>query len=235
MKSDYSDKQIVDLILGNSHFTEQLIAEHLGKGPREKGRQDSIFLPRDPRHYRAFVHATYESKDQEDPFTHFFIKEAGKVERIHKVHNDAEERYAKLINDNPDPESRKRAEELRKTLEDKVIDMLLENRLENEDTIGLSHQVESEVKIEYHLKSLMRSEFIHDVDPDLVNEDISDAAFLALQRKRAETKLIKAKIIYKQHEGLELSANEMRYLRAWTKEIQTNEKINVLNVRDSML
>ena len=42
----------------------------------------------------------------------------------------------------------------------------------------------------------MRSEFVHDVDPDLVNADVSDSAFLALQRRRAETKLIKAKIIY---------------------------------------
>jgi len=56
----------------------------------------------------------------------------------------------------------------------------LENQLENEDIISLSHQVESEVKVEYNLKSLMKSEFVYDVDPDLVNADISDQAFLSL-------------------------------------------------------
>ena len=210
LKSDYSDKQIVDLILGNSKFTDALIQEHLRKTrPRkqEKGKETK-FLNRDPAEYREFVRSTYEAKDQEDPFTHFFIKEAGKIERVHKVHKEAEEKYSKLISESSDPESKKRAKEMRKTLDEKVVDMLLENQIENEDTISLSHQIESEVKIEYNMKSLMRSEFVHDVDPDLVNADVSDSAFLALQRRRAETKLIKAKIIYKQHEGIPLSKNE---------------------------
>lgn len=65
----------------------------------------------------------------------------------------------------------------------------------------------------------MRSEFVHDVDPDLVNADVSDSAFLALQRRRAETKLIKAKIIYKQYEGIPLSKNEQQYLESWAATI----------------
>ena len=77
-------------------------------------------------------------------------------------------------------------------------DMLLENWAENEDFLSLSHQLSSEVQIEYNLKSLMKSDYIYDVDPELINSEISDAVFLAQQRKRAETKLIKARIIYKQ-------------------------------------
>jgi len=52
--------------------------------------------------------------------------------------------------------------------------MLIENYRENEDFISLSHQLKSEVKIEYDLKSLMKSEKISDVDPELVNDEISD-------------------------------------------------------------
>jgi hypothetical protein len=84
-----------------------------------------------------------------------------------------------------------------KTFENKIEDMLIENYRENEDFISLSHQLKSEVKIEYDLKSLMKSEKISDVDPELVNDDISDALFLTNQRRRAEAKLIKNKIIYK--------------------------------------
>jgi len=122
-----------------------------------------------------------------------------------------------------------------KTLEDKVDDMLLENQIENEDIISLSHQVESEVKVEYNLKSLMKSEFVYDVDPDLVNADISDQAFLSLQRKRAETKLIKAKIIYKVSEGKPLTTAEKKYLNQWAQDIEGNQQVNLLNIRDSML
>ena len=75
--------------------------------------------------------------------------------------------------------------------------MLLENWTENEDITSLSHHLKSEVKIEYNLRSLMKSEYVYDVDPELIDSEVSDAVFLVQQRKRAEAKLIKAKIIYK--------------------------------------
>ena len=75
--------------------------------------------------------------------------------------------------------------------------MLLQNHMENEDITSMSHQMESEVKIDYDLKSLMKSEFVYDIDPEVVDPEISDAWYLRQQRRRAETKLIKTKIIYK--------------------------------------
>jgi len=234
LKSDYSDKQVLDTILGNSGFTDGLITEHLRSGPSGV-RQQGKFLARDPTAYRDFIKASYQSKDQEDPFTHFFIKESGKIERVHKVHNDARAKFAHLAKDAPDKQTKEQALEVLKTLEDKVDDMLLENHIENEDIISLSHQVESEVKVEYNLKSLMKSEFVYDVDPDLVNADISDQAFLSLQRKRAETKLIKAKIIYKVSEGKPLTTAEKKYLNQWAQDIESNRQVNLLTVRDSML
>ena len=57
--------------------------------------------------------------------------------------------------------------------------------------------MKSEIKIDYDLNSLMKSEFVYDIDPEVVNPEIPDALFLRQQRKRAETKLIKTKIIYK--------------------------------------
>lgn len=37
--------------------------------------------------FREFLKQTYFSKDQEDPYSHFFLKESGKVERVHRVHD----------------------------------------------------------------------------------------------------------------------------------------------------
>ena len=113
--------------------------------------------------------------------------------------------------------------------------MLIENEWENEDTTSLSHQFDSQVKINYDLKSLMKSEFVYDVDPELIDPSVSDSIFLAQQRKRAETKLIKSKIIYKQHSGIYLSPSEKKYLKKWTSEISSSQHINLLNVRDCML
>ena len=110
--------------------------------------------------------------------------------------------------------------------------MLIENYRENEDFISLSHQLKSEVKIEYDLKSLMKSEKISDVDPELVNDDISDSLFLTNQRRRAEAKLIKNKIIYKQDQGIELSSLEKKYVEQWISDVN---KSNIMNVRDAMV
>lgn len=128
----------MDLVLGNSCFTEKLIEEHLA-GPQQRKGQQAVFASRDPAAYRDFAEATYFSKDQEDPYTHFYIKESGKVERVHKVHNDAAEKYDKIIAEHPDPEVREKTAALKKTLDRKIEDMLLENQLENEDTLSLSH------------------------------------------------------------------------------------------------
>ena len=45
--------------------------------------------------------------------------------------------------------------------------MLLENHLENDDNLSLSHQMDIKINLEYNIKSLMKSEFVYDVDPDL--------------------------------------------------------------------
>ena len=70
------------------------------------------------------------------------------------------------------------AGKIMKTLADKMDDMLLENWVENEDFTSLSHQLPSEVKVDYNMSSLMKSEFVYDIDPDLVSEEVSDKQYL---------------------------------------------------------
>lgn len=42
----------------------------------------------------------------------------------------------------------------------------------------MSHQLKSEVKINYDMKSLMKSEFVYDIDPELIDPEIPDALYL---------------------------------------------------------
>lgn len=71
-----------------------------------------------------------------------------------------------------------RAEERNKRVDNLVDKMLLENEIENEDLNSLSHALRSNVKVNYDIKSLMTSEVIYDVDPDLNDGGISDSEFL---------------------------------------------------------
>ena len=75
------------MILGNLNFTEQLIEEHLNKKKEQKITSTKL-VPRDAEKFRRFVESTYASKDREDPYSHFFLKEARNTEKINKMMND---------------------------------------------------------------------------------------------------------------------------------------------------
>lgn len=123
-------------------------------------------------------------------------------------------KYDKFVKDSDNFDAvEKTKKHILKSMNDKMDDMLLQNTYENEDITSLSHHLNSEVNITYNLKSLMKSDQVYDVDPELVDSEISDSKFLFNQRRRAETKLIKSKIIYKVHHDEKLSANEDLYLR----------------------
>lgn len=93
LKSDYSDKEILNTILVNMNFTEQLIEEHLKK-PNSKVQRR--FVPRDAENYRKFVESTYFSKDREDPYTHFFLKEAKNKELVKSWISEEDKRQAEF-------------------------------------------------------------------------------------------------------------------------------------------
>jgi hypothetical protein len=179
LKRDYSDAEIMDLLFKNLSFTDQLIEEHLSRNQTGKQETEPVFLQRDPSCYRDFIRMTYESKDQEDPFTHFYIKESGKIERIHQVKNQEMKEYEEFIKTSDNQQAVENTKNILKTLQDKMDDMIMENRNENEDFTSLSHHLNSEVKIKYDLKSLMKSDTVYDVDPELNDADLTDAAFLA--------------------------------------------------------
>jgi len=98
-------------------------------------------------------------------------------------------------------------------LERQLTDILLAAERENEDNFSLSHTHKQRAKVTYDVKSLLpppRKE------PETVFErHMSDAEFLDYRRCRAETLLIKSKIIHKVHNDQKLTANETAYLKSW--------------------
>ena len=63
----------------------------------------------------------------------------------------------------------------RETMQDKIDRMLLENELENEDITSLTHALRANAKVDYNLKSLIKSEFVYDIEPELIDESLNDS------------------------------------------------------------
>ena len=121
-------------------------------------------------------------------------------------------------------------------LQDKIDKILLDIEIKNEDLMDLSSALPSHVNVTYDMKSLIKSEFIYDVDPDIENEGLSAQEFMDLHRRRSEAKLIKLKLIYKLYTtDHQLTGNEKKYLQAWIKSIKEDKDRNLLNLRDTML
>ena len=56
--------------------------------------------------------SSYFSKDQEDPFTHFYIHESGKQERIHKTYREQQDKYEDLAKNAPTPNMKEGVENI---------------------------------------------------------------------------------------------------------------------------
>jgi hypothetical protein len=55
---------------------------------QKEAKNEAKFVKRDSQTFRKFVESTYFSKDREDPYTHFYLKEARGKESINKMLQD---------------------------------------------------------------------------------------------------------------------------------------------------
>ena len=130
LKSDYSDKEILNTILSNMNFTEQLIEEHLKvKKSTEAKPAQARLVPRDAEKYRKFVESAYFSKDREDPYTHFFLKEAKNKELVKTLISEENQRHAEFEAESRDTELKEEGKQRRQKLQDKIEDILLSEEI----------------------------------------------------------------------------------------------------------
>jgi hypothetical protein len=91
LKADYNDAQLLSTIL-NLDVLDKLIDEHvaLHQNTGDKAQKSGSLVSRDASEYRHFVRSTYH-RDHEDPFTHFYLKEAKKDQLIDAAHQKLKE------------------------------------------------------------------------------------------------------------------------------------------------
>jgi hypothetical protein len=132
-------------------------------------------------------------------------------------------------------------EQRREALQDKIDSLLMEEDNQNHDLLQLSNAgVQTHLSVSYDIRTLLKSEQVYDVEPELVDKSVTDEEYLQMYRRRAEAKLIKSKIIYKvtTTEGgatSELTPNEKTYLKQWVADIKERKDRNLGNLRDSMV
>ena len=194
LKSDYSDKEILNTILLNLNFTDGIIEEHLNLASRKNKPR---LVPRDAKTFREFVESTYSSKDREDPFTHFYLKEAKNREEARRLLEEERHIIETVEEGSNDVSVLEKGKKRREALQEKIENMLMLEENKNEDLHDLSSSLKTHPNINYDMKTLMRSENIYDIEPELIDKTISDEDYLSSFRRRAEAKLIKSKIIYK--------------------------------------
>lgn len=112
----------------------------------------------------------------------------------------------------------------------------MQEEMRNEDLLELSSSLKSHAQVSYDMGTLVKSEFVYDIDPELVDSEMSHEEYLDSHRRRAEAKLIKSKIIYKLRDAkAELTPLERQYLKQWVNDLKTGKERNLMNLRDSMV
>jgi hypothetical protein len=119
---------------------------------------------------------------------------------------EEEQMVKELEEESKDSNLIERGEKRRQALVEKIEEALLLEENQNEDLTNLSSSLKNNIKVNYDLKTLVKSEFVYDVEPDLVDSSLTSEEYLALHRRRAESKLIKSKIIYKLYQDTPLSS-----------------------------
>ena len=220
LKKTHSDKEILSFIT-NFEFIDSLIADHLSAYDRAEALQTSKsakFVPRDAGCYREFLKSLDNVKDRYDPYTNFFLNEAGQKEMTHKT-------LPRLI--------RKAKTEEEKNYYQEVLDnMLLSKQSHEKSDLNVGTHVIKKKDIHYNFESLIRDENNYDRDERVYSDEFSDENFLLKQRREAESNLIKTKILHKLHEDRPLTSNEKAYLKRWNEELKSGK---YLSVRDCMV
>lgn len=66
----------------------------------------------------------------------------------------------------------------REKLWDKIDKVLIEERMKNEDLINLSSSLKQSVNVKYDMGSLVKSEFVYDMEPELIDKELSDHEYM---------------------------------------------------------
>lgn len=178
------------------NFTDKLIEEHLELAAKSSKATPHL-VPRDAKKFREFVEATYLAKDREDPFSHFYLKEAKNREEAKRLLAEEKQIIENVEEGSNDVKVLEAGQRRREALREKIENMLMAEENRNDDINDLSAALKSSVNVKYDMRTLVKSENVYDIEPELVDNTISDEEYLDLFRRRAEAKLIKSKIIYK--------------------------------------
>lgn len=111
-------------------------------------------------------------------------------------------------------------------LRDELGNLLLNYKRANEDNMQLSSSLPNTLDVGIDLDSLQAvRDGMHQANVDLLDLDLREKHYLKKELARAETNLIKARISYKIHSELPLTAAEEKYKEAWIQALKDQKSL----------
>jgi len=213
LKKTKSDEEILSFVSG-FEFTDGLIEEHL-KNLKNKSKSSAPpkMVPRDPKAYRDFHKKLDIVKDRYDPFTNFYLREAGQKEMTRK--------------ELPEKIRKAKTQDEKDFYQEVLDNMMLTEQSSEVSDINVGTHVIKRKDFHYDLETLVRDENNYDRNAEVYSTDISDEYFLLKRRREAEANFIKTKIIHKLHKDAPLSKSETKYLKEWNTQISDSKYFNI--------
>jgi len=100
-------------------------------------------------------------------------------------------------------------------LNKKLEDCLINYKNSIEDKFNLSKALDNHLEVTIDVNSFTSVKKRNQTGLSATDLEIAPEVFLQKQRCRAESNLIKARIVYKMHTDLPLSESEKKYMTAW--------------------
>lgn len=207
LKKTHSDREILSFI-SHLDFVDDLISDHLSSlsKPSTPKSSKTKFVERNASNYRKFHKNLDVLKDKYDPFTNFYLKEAGFKDYTRNVL--------------PEQIRKSRTKEEKQFYQETLDNLLLTEFSQERSQLNVGTHLFKKFDYHFDFDTLITDQNNYERDHQVYSDEVSDEMFLEQKRVEAEANIIKTKILHKLHEDELLTDNEQKYLKKWNEEVK---------------
>lgn len=226
-KATLSDAQIVNKLV-ELDFIEELISEHIGQTKPAALSKNSILPQRDAQAYMDYLEKLSRTWILKDHYASFFFNQGFKEERVKSLKQEYDTIQQQILNDYTEKKlTLKEYNQVKAELRSQYIEKLEKHANEQSDRAEVYSNEGRVFNFNIDFKSLTKQSDLENLysaqdDKDFTRSEGDLENMLDLKRRKAETKLIKLRIIKKLYEQQALSKLETEYLKKWRESVKTS-------------
>jgi len=224
-KATLSDAQIVNKLV-EFDFVEQLISEHIHQ--TQSTLESSVLPQRDAKAYMDYLEKLSRTWILKDHYASFFFNQGFKEAEVKSLKQEYEAKQKQILDDHMDGKiTLKEYNQVKDELRSQYI-AKLEDFSHSKSDRGEVYSNDGRIfNFNIDFKSLAKQGDLENLynfqdDKDFTRAEGDLESMLDLKRRKAETKLIKLRIIKKLYEQQALSKLETEYLKKWKESIKSS-------------